>query len=260
MAKADATLIPRVAPATRPRDARVVLIVVVALVVASIVTVRSAALVALLAFVCAWHASSTGSLSATAASLARVFPLAAAVVVLNAVFGPGDAIVSVGGVRLAGDRGLANGMFFALRLAVMLMSVSLLLAALTPEALARGLHDLTRRVSVRGAERLALFVFLAMGFVPLVTDEFARIRMAQSSRGAELTGGLRRRIDAVHAWMVPLLVSAIHRSGHLAMAVELRDIQHRLPRVIAAPRACAADRVFLISALVTLVAVWRLAA
>ncbi len=203
----------------------------------------------LLGFVCAWHLVVTGSLDTTSASLRRVAPFAALIVLVNAVFGPGAPVVSIGEVRILSDRGLANGVFFALRLSVMLMSASLLLAAVTPEALARGLHDTARRFSRRAAGHLALFVFLAMGFVPLVADELQRIRLAQSFRaggeGAFSGGGFRRRAEAVRAAMVPLIVSAVHRSGELAMAVELRDVRHRLPAVIVPPRFGGADAALL---------------
>lgn len=246
-------------PAIRPRDPRAVFLAVAALVAASLVSVRDAvAMLGLLGFVCAWHVVAAGELAATAASLRRLAPFATAVVLLNAVFGPGYALVSLGDVRLVADRGLANGVYFALRLSVMLMSASLLLAAVTPEALARGLHDVVRRVSRRAAEHVALFVFLAMGFVPMVADEFQRIRSAQALRGGDLGGGaradLRRRADAARAALVPLLVSAVQRSGQLAMAVELRDVRRRLPGVIAAPRCGGADAALLLSTAAAIVA------
>jgi energy-coupling factor transport system permease protein len=241
--------------AIRPRDPRVLLLVVCALVAASLVTVVGVvAMLGLLGFVCAWHVVVSGDLQTTAASLRRVAPFAVAVVLLNAVFGPGAPLVTLGGIRIATDRGLANGVFFALRLAVMLMSVSLLLAAVSPEGLARALYDGVRRISRRAAANVALFVFLAMGFVPLIADEFRRIRLAQSFRGGDLSGGLLHRAAAVHATLVPLLVSAIHRSGQLAMAVELRDVRNRLPRTIATPRPGGADVALLLSSGAAIVA------
>ncbi|MDH4037586.1 MAG: energy-coupling factor transporter transmembrane protein EcfT [Candidatus Krumholzibacteria bacterium] len=234
--------------AIRPRDSRAVLLAVFALVTAALVTVHGAvSMLGLLGFVCAWHVVVTGDLSTSAASLRRVAPFAVVVVLLNAIFGPGAPIVTLGGVRIMTDDGLANGVFFALRLAVMLMSVSLLLAAAAPEGLACGIYDVVRRVSKRAAGNVALFVFLAMGFVPLVADEFRRIRLAQSFRGGDLSGGLLSRAGAVRLSLVPLLVAAIRRSGQLAMAVELRDVRHRLPLTIEPPRLGGADVALLLT-------------
>jgi energy-coupling factor transporter transmembrane protein EcfT len=234
--------------AIRPRDPRALVAAVTALVAATLAWVGSAAaMLGLLGFVCAWHLVVTGDLSVTGASLRRIAPFALLVVALNAVFGPGEAIVALGGVRLVAGEGLANGVFFALRLGVMLMSVSLLLAAASPESLARGLSGLVRRVSRRAAEGVAFFVFLAMGFVPLVAEEFERIRTAQAFRGGDLSGGLARRVESARAWLIPLLVSAVHRSGRLAMAVELRDVRRRLPFTLAPARFRAADAALLLS-------------
>lgn len=240
----------------RPADPRVVLLITVALIVASLVAARSSAtMLGLLVFVSAWHLVTTGSAAATAASLRRTLPFAIVIVVLNAVFGPGRALVSLGGHRLVADRGFADGVRFALRLVVMLMSVGLLVAAVTPESLARGIYDMTRRVSRPLAERVALFVFLGMGFVPLLSDELDRIRMAQAFRGGHLHGGFRHRVDAARAWLVPLLVSAVHRSGQLAMVVELRHVRERLPRTSAPVRLRGADVALLVSTVAAIVAV-----
>jgi len=196
--------------------------------------------------VCVGHAFVTRSVGATARGLARVAPFALLIVLLNAVLVPGDALLAWAGHRVVSREGLVDGVFFALRLGVMLMAISVLLAATSPETLARAAYDLVRRVSERAATQVALFVFLAMGFVPLFADEFERIRVAQAFRGGDFSGGMRRRVGTVHAWLVPLLLSAIHRSGQLAFAVELRDVRHRLPRTIEAPRARAQDVAVLI--------------
>ncbi len=256
MSALTAAVSPAAPARIRPSDPRAVLLATGALIVAAIVGTRSSAsMLGLLAFVCAWHLVVTGSMAVTAASLRRTAPFALVIVVLNAIFGPGNALVSIGGVRIVADRGLANGVFFALRLALMLMSVSLLLVAVTPESLARGIYDVARRVSRRGAETIALFVFLSMGFVPLISDEFQRIRTAQAFRGAGLSGGLWHRIDSMRSWLIPLLMSAIHRSGQLAIAVELREVRERLPRTVEPPRIRGADVALLLSTAAAIVAV-----
>jgi energy-coupling factor transport system permease protein len=250
------TVVDPVAPARiRPTDPRAVLLATGALIVTAVAGARtSISMLGLLAFVCAWHLVVTGSASATGSSLRRTAPFVLVIVVLNAIFGPGRALVSIGGVRLVADRGLANGVFFALRLALMLMSVSLLLVTVTPESLARGIYDVARRASRRSAEAIALFIFLSMGFVPLISDEFQRIRTAQAFRGAGLSGGLWHRIDSMRSWLVPLLLSAIHRSGQLAVAVELRQVRERLPQTVDPPRIRGADVALLVSTAAAIVA------
>jgi energy-coupling factor transport system permease protein len=232
------------AASVRPRDPRVAFFAAALLVVAALTTIReSRSMAATLAFVCAWHLVTTGHWGATARSLARVVPLAIVIVVLNAVLVPGQALVTVAGRGIASREGFEDGVFFAFRLAVLLMAVSAFLATAAPEAMARGAYDVLRRFSHDVASRVALFVFLAMGFVPLISDEFRRVRVAQSFRGGDFSGGVWRRAETARAWLVPLLVSAVHRSGQLAMAVEMRHIRERLARTIEAPRLRAADAI-----------------
>jgi energy-coupling factor transporter transmembrane protein EcfT len=234
-----------------PHDPRAVLFAVTLLVLGALVSIRGAReMGATLAFVCAWHTWTTGSIGASARSLARVVPFALLIVVLNAMLVPGEPIVSLAGRRLASREGAADGVFFALRLGVMLMSVSALLAAVDPECMARGVHDLLRRFSRRVAASVAFFTFVSMGFAPLVAAEFQRIRVAQAFRGGDFSGSLWRRAESARAWLVPLLTSAIHRSGQVAMAVELRHVRERLVHTIDPPRTRAADWVLVAAAIV----------
>jgi energy-coupling factor transporter transmembrane protein EcfT len=238
----------------RPRDPRVAFGVLLVVVVASVATIfRPESMAAVGVFVCAWHAWTTGRPRATARSLLRVLPFALLIIVLNAVLVPGDALLTVAGRRVISREGLEDGIFFALRLVVMLMAVAAFLGTASPESMARAAHDVVRRVSSRAASQVALFVFMSMGFVPLVAEEFHRIRVAQSFRGGDFSGGIRRRAETARAWLVPLLVSTIHRSGQLAMAVELRDIRSRLPHTIEAPRVAVADAALAVGAVAVIV-------
>lgn len=212
------------------------------------------ALSAVLLFVCAWHVLVTGSPRATVRAFARVLPFALVIVALNAVLVPGEAWLSLLGRRVVSREGFEAGVFFALRLAVMLMAVSAFLATASPESMARGVYDVLRRFSADGARRVALFVFLSMGFVPLIADEFQRIRVAQAFRGGDFSGSVWRRAETARAWLVPLLVSAIHRSGEMAKTVEMRAIRDRLVNTIEAPKLRAAD--VAVAAAAVAVVVW----
>jgi energy-coupling factor transport system permease protein len=239
----------------RPGDPRALLGVVFLVVVAAIATIRTIpAMGATLAFVCGCHALVTGRPAATLRALARIVPLAIVIVGLNALLVSGEPLVSVSGWRVVSREGLLDGCFFSLRLAVMLTAVALLISGAAPESLARGAHDLLRRLSAGAAAKAAFFVFLSMGFVPLFADEIQRIRMAQSFRGGDFSGGLWRRVGSARAWLVPLLVSAVHRSGQLALAVELRDIRTRLVHGMEKPRARAADVILVLATAIVVVA------
>lgn len=253
--QSDANVMPASAR-LRPADPRALLVSVLLVVVASLATVRALpAMLELFVFVCVWHAASTRRAGSVFGVLRRVVPFAAVIFVLNAVLVPGEALFRIAGHRVASVEGAHDGLFFALRLGVMLMSVSLLLGATDPEGLARGVHDLLRRVSPALANRIAFFTFLSMGFVPMFVDEIARVRIAQSFRGGDFKGGILHRAGSLRMWLVPVLMSAVRRSGELALAVELRDTRSRLVASIPAPRMRAIDVVWLALVVAVVVAV-----
>jgi energy-coupling factor transporter transmembrane protein EcfT len=228
---------------------------VILLVVAATATIRTTpAMLATLGYACLWHAWVTTGPRATGRMLARVAPFAALIVVLNAVLVRGEPLLTLWGRRIVSRQGLDDGVFFALRLGVMLLAVAALVSGARPESLARGIHDLVRRVSAGAAARLAFFVFLTMGFVPLFADEIERVRVAQSFRGGDFSGGVRRRVGSMRAWLVPLVIAAVHRSGQLALAVEIRHTRERLVRTLEAPRARAADLALVLTTVAVVVA------
>ncbi|HET6347897.1 MAG TPA: energy-coupling factor transporter transmembrane component T, partial [Candidatus Krumholzibacteria bacterium] len=137
--------------------------------------------------------------------------------------------------------------------------VSALVCAAPPESLACGVHSMMRRVAPRLADRVAFFVFLSMGFVPLFTDEIHRVRVAQSFRGGDMKGSMLRRAGSVRTWLVPVLMSAVRRSHELALAVELRHIRDRLVPSLPAPRMRASDVVHLVAVTAAVVAASRYA-
>lgn len=232
----------------RPRsaDPRTLLVSVLLVIVASVATVRTLpAMLYLFFFVVLWFAATARRAGAVFGVLRRILPFAALIIVLNALLVPGESLFAIAGRRIGSIEGARDGFYFALRLGVMLMSMSLLLAGTNPESLARGIHDLLRRVSPSLADRVAFFTFLSMGFVPLFADEIRRVRVAQSFRGGDLKGGMLHRAGSLRMWLVPVLMSAVRRSGELALAVELRDIRPRLVASIPAPRMRAIDVVWL---------------
>ena len=255
--RTNVNVMPAIAP-TRSADPRMLLLSILVIVIASMTTVRTiGGMLGLCAFVIAWHVAAVQR-DATLRALRRILPFVLLIIVLNAVLVPGDALVSVAGRRAVSSQGLRDGVFFALRLGVMLMAVSLLVSGGPAEALAHGIHDLLRRVSRRLADRIAFFTFLSAGFVPLFVDEIRRVQTAQAFRSGDTNRGLARRAASVRLWLIPVLMSAVRRSGQLALAVELRDIRSRLIPSLPALSLRAADVAWFVAALaVIVVASWR---
>ncbi len=224
-------------------DARVGVGLFVAIVAASLALVStSAAMALLLAWVVLLYAAALAG-ARFYGHLRRLAPALILIVVLNGVFVPGEALLSVAGKTLLSRAGVSAGVFFSLRLAVLYVAMALFLAVTPPVEFARGIYSILRPFSIRLANRVAFHGFLILSFIPFFTDELDRIRRAQSFRGAEFGGGIARRSAAARALIVPLLLSAIHRSGQLAAVVELRGLRDRMGTALPPARPGMVDAV-----------------
>lgn len=204
------------------------------------------AMLALLAYVTLVYAVLAGRPGDVARQTIRMLPVVAAVVLINGAVVAGAPVITVAGRGLLSREGLTAGLFFAARLAVMVLALGATLHLAPPEAFARAMFSFIRPVSRRFAQQLAFYAFVAMSFAPLFADEIERVRVAQSFRGGRL--GRRRSFwrnaVAVRTWLVPLLVSAVRRSEDLAAVIELRGLKDRMGESVFGRRAGPGDFAF----------------
>lgn len=121
--------------------------------------------------------------------------------------------------------GLEYGLLCVVRFAVVVLGTSSLMVATAPGELADAANLVLRPLSRLGlrTERAGLAVGMTLRFVPVVMDELERVRRAQEGRFAPLAGrGVAGRVRAVVPLAVPVFVSALRRSRHLALAIENR--------------------------------------
>jgi energy-coupling factor transport system permease protein len=120
--------------------------------------------------------------------------------------------------------GLELGAFFSLRLAVVVLTASLMTLTTQPLELTQGLERLLSPLSRFGfpAHELAMMVTISLRFIPVLVDEAERLRKAQLARGADFGGGPIRRTRSLIPLLVPLFVSAFERADRLALAMESR--------------------------------------
>lgn len=208
-----------------------------------------------LAYVLAVHFASGGRLSEALRHVRRMGVFFLAIVAINAFVVEGRPLLTVAGRATVTAEGVTSGLYFGLRLFVLYLAMMVLLRVTPPDEFARGVFGLARPFSTGLASRLAFHSYLSMSFLPLFGREFDRIRVAQSFRGATMSGGLRRRVTAVRSLLMPLILSAIHRSGQLAMVVELRGLRDRLGQSLRPLHISARDVAFLASAMLVVVAV-----
>jgi len=128
--------------------------------------------------------------------------------------------------------GLERGAVLSLRLAAVIVTVSLLTLTTAPLELTAGLERLFRPLARFGfpAGETALMISIALRFIPVLIDETERLYKAQLARGADFSGNLFQRVRNLLPLLVPMFVSAFGHADRLALAMECRGYQPNAPR------------------------------
>jgi energy-coupling factor transport system permease protein len=121
--------------------------------------------------------------------------------------------------------GIVLALKLAVRLALIIISGSLLTFTTTPILLTDGIESLLspfKRIGLP-AHELAMMMSIALRFIPTLLEETDKIMKAQAARGADFdTGNLMQRAKSFVPVLVPLFVSAFRRADELATAMEAR--------------------------------------
>ena len=193
--------------------------------------------------------------------LRPVFWLFALTFVLQIVFAPpgGHTIFHRGPIMITRE-GLAFGVYYSVRLVLLVITTSVLTFTTTPVELTDGLERLLRpfrRIGVP-AHELALMMTIAIRFIPTLTEEIDKIMKAQMARGADFArGSIVQRAKTLLPLLVPLFVGSFRRAEALALAMEARcyrggDQRTRMTELVLRPRDYAAFAVLvLVTALLT---------
>lgn len=121
--------------------------------------------------------------------------------------------------------GLARGVFFALRIALLVAICSLLTFTTSMVALTDGMLRLLAPLRKVGApiDDIAMMVSIALRFIPTTAQEARTIQLAQKARCADFDdGNLLKRVKAWVPVLVPLFVRLFHRADELAEAMDAR--------------------------------------
>src|SRR5690606_11848422 len=115
--------------------------------------------------------------------------------------------------------GIILALRLAIRLALIIISGSLLTFTTTPILLTDGIEKLLspfRKIGLP-AHELAMMMSIALRFIPTLLEETDKIMKAQAARGADFdTGNLIQRAKSFVPVLVPLFVSAFSRADELA--------------------------------------------
>ena len=134
------------------------------------------------------------------------------------------ALVRIGPLAVDGE-GLLEGLFFAVRIVLLVVGTSLLTLTTTPVQLTDGLERVMRPLEILRfpAGEVAMMLTIALRFIPTTAQEAEKIVIAQTARGARFDeGGPIKRARAFVPVLVPLFVNLFRRADDLAVAMESR--------------------------------------
>lgn len=162
---------------------------------------------------------------AVAHALKPVALLFAFIVCANLVSCDGSADVAIAGGVGVSTVGAARAATAVARI-IMLVCLALSVAAsTTPTKLAHACTSLMRPLGHIGVpiEDVGLVLSMALRFIPVVSEEAGRIRLAQRARGVNFDeGSVLRRVRAWAAVLTPLVVGLFRRADRVAESMDAR--------------------------------------
>lgn len=148
------------------------------------------------------------------------------VLVFNTLFtASGTLLLQAGPVRITLG-GLLFGVLCVVRFALIMLGTSTLMATTSPTALADGAATLMRPLARLGlrTDDATVAIQLTLRFVPVLVEEFNRIKAAQEARLARFDSpSPLQRARAFIPVITPLFSSALRRSDTLALAMVNRE-------------------------------------
>jgi energy-coupling factor transporter transmembrane protein EcfT len=173
------------------------------------------------------------SLMQTAAAVRPVAIFMTLIFLMHLFLTEGRPLLSLAPLPLRITReGLSQGAYVTWQFACLVIVAAILTMTTLPSDLVGGIERLLRPLELVGipSQDIAVMISMALRFMPMLLEEYERLRMAQMARGADFTtGSLALRIGALAALTVPLLLSAFRRADELALAMEARGYR-RGPR------------------------------
>lgn len=145
--------------------------------------------------------------------------------------GPTRVLVTIFGWSIR-EGAVMNAVFYSLRLVLFISMAFLITLTSSPSELAEALAKLFRPLRKIGipVNDLALIVFIAIRFVPILFEEFTAIRNAQMIRGVNFSGSFVTRLKKTTYIMLPVFMAAISRADDLALAIEARGYRSNQTR------------------------------
>lgn len=141
---------------------------------------------------------------------------------------PGKVVLVKLGPASITQEGLSQGIYFSVRLVLLVSFTSLLTLTTSTVELTFAIERITRPLKRLGfpSEDFAMMLTIALRFIPVLFLELDKIVKAQRARGARFDRGtMTQRGQAYLAILVPLFTNTFSRALDLATAMEVRCYQ-----------------------------------
>jgi len=129
-------------------------------------------------------------------------------------------------------QGFYNGLFFALRLFLMIWAASLFGWVTRPiemsDALEKSFSFLSRfKIPVRD---FCTILLIGMRFIPLIFEDAHNIKLAQKARGLKPGKGIVSKIRSLIPLVIPLFINSFRRADAIAVALEIKGYSSTAPK------------------------------
>ena len=134
-------------------------------------------------------------------------------------------------IKISQD-GLERGIFFCLRLVLVVLGSALLTLTTSSVQITYAIERILRplRLLRFPVAEFSLMLSISLRFIPVIMEEFQKLLMAQTARGASLNkGSISKRLKCFISLLIPLFNSALERADQLAIAMEIRGFNPDSP-------------------------------
>ena len=129
--------------------------------------------------------------------------------------------------------GFERGVFYCLRLILVVVASALLTLTTSSVQITYAVERILKplRLFKFPVAEFSLMLSISLRFIPVLMEEFQKLLMAQTARGASLrSGSIKKRFNCFTSLLIPLFNSALERADQLAIAMEVRGFKPDSPR------------------------------
>ena len=181
------------------------------------------------------------------------------VFLLHLFYHSGKVLFAINGLKATVD-GAVIGFFYSIKILIFAFAGTVLFFAVEPQYLISPLERLARHMGKLGrpVESFALTMFLALRFLPEMSNLGHQTAMAFRTKGIDFKGGLLHKARVTTMLLAPLFVTAYKRTEITAAALSIKGYGYRHSRAVYPPvKFSLGGTIVTLISLVIIVAGWH---